>query len=146
MHDTRIVYDHRPEHSTPAPHYATHQSAGLDLTADLDKPVTLAPFERVLFPTGLFLIECPPDCEMQLRPRSGLAFKHGVTILNAPATIDADYKDEVRVLLVNLSSQAYTVQPGERIAQAVFNEVRHAPQGYSEATQTRAGGFGSTGK
>src|SRR5204863_7599184 len=102
----------------PLPHYATEHSAGMDLRANLDAPVVLAPGQRSLVPTGLFL-ELPEGTEAQVRPRSGLAFKHGVTVLNAPGTIDADYRGEVGVLLVNLGQEPFTVHDGERIAELV---------------------------
>ena len=127
------------------PHYATMHAAGLDLTAEMPEPVTLPPFGRTLVPTGLWL-RLPENTEMQIRPRSGLAFKHGVTVLNTPGTIDCDYPDEVKVLLINCGAEPYTIQPGERIAQGVLAPVVRAVQGFTAHTrETRAGGFGSTG-
>ena len=130
------------------PSYATPFSAGMDLRANLEQPVTLAPLERSLIPTGLH-IELPAGYEAQVRPRSGLAAKHGITVLNTPGTIDADYRGEIRVILVNLSEEAFEVVPGERIAQMVI--ARHEQVAWEQvdqldATERGAGGFGSTGK
>ena len=133
-------------HDLPA--YETAHSAGLDLRAHLDLPVTLAPGERALVPTGLRL-EIPPGYEGQVRPRSGLALKRGVTVLNAPGTIDADYRGDVGVILVNLSDQNQSIEPGERIAQLVFAPVTQASWDEVESlsdTERGAGGFGSTGR
>lgn len=129
------------------PAYATAQSAGMDLEAAVDAPVTLNPGERRLIPTGL-AIALPPGYEAQVRPRSGLAFKHGVTVLNAPGTIDADYRGEVKVLLANLGAEPFTVERGLRIAQLVV--AAHATVAWTVAeslddTARGAGGFGSTG-
>lgn len=131
----------------PLPAYQTEESAGMDLRAELETPVTLNPLERVLIPTGLFL-ELPKGSEAQIRPRSGLAFKHGLTILNSPGTIDSDYRGEIKVLLVNLSNETFTINDGERIAQMVIG--KHERAEWTEvrelATSERsAGGFGSTG-
>lgn len=127
-----------------APHYATLHAAGLDLTAELDEPLLLLPGYRALVPTGLWL-RMPEDTEMQVRPRSGLALKHGITVLNAPGTIDSDYTLEVGVLLINLGQQPYTVQPGDKIAQGVFARVLRTVDGFTAHTKERAAGFGSTG-
>lgn len=132
----------------PLPQYATEQSAGVDLRANLDEPVVLKPLERCLIPTGLF-ISLPKGFEAQVRPRSGLAFKHGIGVLNSPGTIDADYRGEIRVILVNLSSEAFTIQDGERIAQMVI--ARHEQVEWEQVeildeTERGAGGFGHTGK
>jgi dUTP pyrophosphatase len=132
----------------PLPEYQTLNSAGLDLRADLENPILLAPLERKLIGTGLFM-ELPAGYEAQIRPRSGLAYKHGITVLNSPGTIDADYRGEIKVLLVNLSPDPFTVQDGERIAQMVI--ARHEQINWVEAedlTQTErgVGGYGSTGK
>ena len=132
----------------PLPEYATEQSAGLDLKANITEPRTLAPLQRALVPTGLF-IALPKGFEAQVRPRSGLAAKHGVTVLNTPGTIDADYRGEIRVILVNLSAQAFEIQPGERIAQMVF--AKHETAQWEEVSELEesargAGGFGSTGR
>lgn len=131
----------------PLPEYATDHSAGMDLRANLKEPIVLKPLERTLVPTGLF-IELPQGHEAQIRPRSGLAFKHGLTVLNSPGTIDADYRGEIKVLLVNLSNTDFTIQDGERIAQMVI--ARHETiEWYAvmqlEETKRGAGGFGHTG-
>ncbi len=130
------------------PRYMTDGAAGLDLAAALDVPVTLAPGERALVPTGLAMA-IPPGWEGQVRPRSGLAMKHGVTCLNAPGTIDADYRGEVKVLLVNHGREPFVVKSGERIAQLVIAEVSHAAiVDVAELPDTARGegGFGSTGR
>ena len=132
----------------PCPAYATEQSAGLDLKANLEAPITLHPLQRTLVPTGLY-IALPKGYEAQVRPRSGLAAKHGITVLNSPGTIDADYRGEIRAIMVNLSNEPFEIVPGERIAQMVI--ARHEQVEWEEVDQldeTRrgAGGFGSTGK
>lgn len=132
----------------PLPEYQTPGSAGMDLRANLSEGIRLEPLERKLIPTGLF-IELPLGWEAQIRPRSGLALKHGLTVLNTPGTVDSDYRGEIKVLLVNLSAEAFEVLPGERIAQMVFN--RHETAGWAEVeslseTGRGAGGYGSTGK
>ena len=132
----------------PLPAYQTEQSAGVDLRAFLTEKITLKPLERMLIPTGLF-IELPVGFEAQIRPRSGLAFKHGITVLNSPGTIDADYRGELKVLLVNLSQEDFTIEDGERIAQMVIAEYASANFNLVTAlgtTERGAGGFGSTGK
>ena len=129
------------------PQYATELSAGLDLRANLDAPVELKPLQRMLIPTGLF-IELPEGYEAQIRPRSGLAFKNGITVLNSPGTIDADYRGEIKVLLVNLSDTTFTVQDGERVAQMVIarhEQITWEQTNSLEETQRGAGGFGHTG-
>lgn len=131
----------------PLPTYATPQSAGMDLHADNDEPVTLRPLQRRLIPTGLF-IALPEGYEAQVRPRSGLALKHGITVLNTPGTIDADYRGEIGVVLVNLSDTDFTVNPGERIAQMVIARCEQADlQVVAELDETErgAGGYGHTG-
>ena len=133
------------QHEVPA--YATVASAGMDLRANLAEPVVLKSLERALIPTGLF-IELPVGYEAQIRPRSGLAFKKGVTVLNSPGTIDADYRGEVKVLLVNLSNENFTVENGERIAQmiiAAHEKVEWEQVETLEETVRGAGGFGHTG-
>lgn len=132
------------------PAYASECAAGLDLRARLSKPVILAPGERMLIPTGLY-IELPVDCEAQVRPRSGLAVKHGITVLNSPGTIDADYRGELKILLINLSQEPFEIQNGERIAQMVISKVCRAellpvsrPEELSD-TCRQAGGFGHSG-
>ena len=130
------------------PTYATVSSAGLDLKAVLDASITLAPLERKIIGAGL-KIALPEGYEAQVRPRSGLAAKHGITVLNAPGTIDADYRGEIGVILVNLSNDAFTIQPGERIAQLVvaqYSQVSWQPTINLEETDRGEGGFGSTGK
>ncbi|MCH6199343.1 dUTP diphosphatase [Aquiflexum sp. LQ15W] len=130
------------------PEYQTPLAAGLDLRANIDEPVSLGPLERKLIGTGLF-IELPAGYEAQIRPRSGLAFKYGLSVLNTPGTVDADYRGEVKVLLVNLSSETFVVQDGERIAQMVIAKHEQiqwdATENLSE-TERGAGGYGSTGK
>jgi dUTP pyrophosphatase len=131
----------------PTPSYQTEQSAGMDLYANLSQPITLKPLQRGLIPTGLFMA-LPKGYEAQVRPRSGLAFKKGITVLNSPGTIDADYRGEVGVILVNLSNDDFVVEDGERIAQMVI--AKHEQAEWIEvqelsATERGAGGFGSTG-
>lgn len=130
------------------PLYQTPLSAGMDVRADLEQSVTLAPLGRAMIPTGLY-VELPEGYEMQVRPRSGLAAKHGITVLNSPGTIDADYRGEIRIILVNLSSEAFTIEPGERIAQLVVarhEQVAWEPVEELGTTERGAGGFGSTGR
>ena len=132
-------------HQLPA--YATPQSAGMDLRANIDAPVTLRPMERKLIPTGIYMA-LPEGYEAQVRPRSGLALKHGITVLNSPGTIDADYRGEVMVLLVNLSADDFVVNDGERIAQMII--ARHETAVFAEVaelddTERGAGGYGHTG-
>lgn len=131
----------------PLPQYATPHSAGLDLRANLEAPIVLAPGQRALIPTGLYL-ELPEGTEAQVRPRSGLALKHGVTVLNSPGTIDADYRGEVGVLLINHGPEPFTVNDGERIAQLVvarYIRVSFAEVPDLRASERGAGGFGHTG-
>lgn len=130
------------------PEYATIQAAGLDLKANIDQPIVLKPLQRQLIPTGLF-IELPNSYEAQIRPRSGLAFKNGITVLNSPGTIDADYRGEIKVLLVNLSNEEFTINDGERIAQMVVakhEQIKWEQVSVLEESNRGAGGFGSTGK
>lgn len=134
--------------NNPLPHYATAGSSGMDIRAFLPQPVTLAPMERSLIPTGLF-IELPENHEAQVRPRSGLAIKQGLTCLNTPGTIDADYRGEIKVILINLSGEAQTIHSGDRIAQLVFQQVEKASWLEVTAineTERGEGGFGHTGK
>ena len=131
----------------PLPAYATHQSAGLDLRANLSEPIVLRPLERALVPTGLH-IALPDGYEAQVRPRSGLALKHGITVLNTPGTIDADYRGELKVLLVNFSNDDFVVNDGERIAQMVI--ARHEQGEFClveelDETERGEGGYGHTG-
>jgi dUTP pyrophosphatase len=130
------------------PEYATPLSAGLDLKAAIDEPIVLEPLKRAIVPTGLF-IALPEGFEAQIRPRSGLAAKHGITVLNSPGTIDADYRGELKVILVNLSDEAFTINPGERIAQMVvarFEQVEWELSDSLDETSRGEGGFGSTGR
>lgn len=132
----------------PLPQYETAGSAGMDLRAHLESPVTLQPLERALIPTGLF-IELPAGYEAQIRPRSGLAAKRGLTMLNSPGTIDSDYRGEIKCIVVNLSNEPQTVEPGERIAQMIIARYEHITWLETDAladTGRGAGGFGSTGK
>lgn len=132
----------------PLPTYATALSAGMDIRANLTEPVVLKPMERRLIPTGLF-IALPEGYEAQMRPRSGLALKHGITLLNTPGTIDADYRGEIGVILVNLSSEDFTINDGERICQMVIashSKVCWKPAETLDDTERGAGGFGHTGK
>ena len=132
----------------PLPAYATPQSAGMDLRANIDGPIVLKPMERRLIPTGLY-IALPQGYEAKVRPRSGLALKKGISVLNAPGTIDADYRGEIGVVLINLSTEDFTVNDGERIAQMVI--ARHETADFIEVetldeTERGAGGYGHTGK
>jgi dUTP pyrophosphatase len=141
----KIKIVNKSKHKLPA--YETPASAGVDLRANLDEPVVLKPLERSLIPTGLF-IELPVGFEAQIRPRSGLAIKKGITLLNTPGTIDADYRGEIKIILANISSEEFVVNDGERIAQMVI--ARHEQAEWIEVdtleeTERGAGGFGSTG-
>jgi dUTP pyrophosphatase len=142
----KIKIINRSKHELPA--YATHHAAGMDLRANLEEPIVLKSLERTLVSTGLFL-EIPIGYEAQIRPRSGLAFKNGLTVLNSPGTIDADYRGEVKVILVNLSNQEFIINDGERVAQMVI--AKHEQAEWIEVEQLEEsargeGGFGSTGK
>lgn len=131
----------------PIPSYQTEQSAGADLYANISEAISINPFERTLVPTGL-IIELPINFEAQIRPRSGLAFKHGITVLNSPGTIDADYRGEIKVLLINLGQEEYQIQPGERIAQMVIASCEQAHftvETELSTTERGAGGYGHTG-
>lgn len=136
-------------HSTnPLPEYATSGSSGMDIRAYLDTQQTLQPFERVLIPTGLF-IELPEGFEAQIRPRSGLAIKQGITCLNTPGTIDADYRGEIKIILINLSQEEQVIHHGDRIAQLVIQKVEKGIWKEAEElqiTERNTGGFGHTGK
>ncbi len=134
--------------ANPLPEYQTEQAAGLDLRANLGNAVTLEPMQRQLIPTGLF-IQLPEGYEAQIRPRSGLAFRHGITVLNSPGTIDADYRGEIMVLLINLSGQPFVIEHSERIAQMIvapYQRIAWEPAGELTETARGAGGYGSTGK
>ena len=129
------------------PYYATSQSAGMDLRANLTEAITLTPLERILVKTGLY-IQLPVGYEAQIRPRSGLAYKKGITVLNSPGTIDADYRGEIGVILVNLSDEEFVIEDGERVAQMII--AKHEQADWEEVielaeTKRGAGGFGSTG-
>ena len=142
----KVKIINRSKHALPE--YATEQSAGVDLRANIDNPVVIAPLGRALIPTGLYMA-LPEGWEAQVRPRSGLAIKQGVTVLNTPGTIDADYRGEVGVILVNLSGEDFVVQDGDRIAQMIFNQYGKADFVEVETldeTERGAGGFGHTGK
>jgi dUTP pyrophosphatase len=131
----------------PIPFYQTEQSAGADLYANISESLSIKPLERVLVPTGL-IIELPINFEAQIRPRSGLAFKHGITVLNSPGTIDADYRGEIKVLLINLGQEEYQIQPGERIAQMVIAscvQAHFTVETKLSATERGEGGYGHTG-
>lgn len=132
----------------PLPAYATPLSAGMDIRANLSEPITLRPMERRLVPTGLF-IALPQGYEAQMRPRSGLALKHGITLLNTPGTIDADYRGEIGIILINLSTEPFTVNDGERIAQMVIarhEQAQWLPVEVLDETERGSGGFGHTGR
>lgn len=134
------------KHSLPA--YETIHSAGLDLRANIESDIVLEPFQRILIPTGLF-IELPIGYEAQIRPRSGLALKYGVTVLNSPGTIDADYRGEIKILLINLSNEAFTIKDSERIAQMIVSKHERIEWKQVEKlsdTERGAGGYGHTGK
>lgn len=150
---TVSVAIHRLEHAPDTlPHYATPGSAGMDVRAAISEPITLAPLGRTLVPTG-FIMLLPEGYECQIRPRSGLSIKHGISLINCVGTIDSDYRDEVKVPLVNLSDTPYTIEPNERIAQliiapvtqAIWEEVDGDTVADSKKTLVRSGGFGSTG-
>jgi dUTP pyrophosphatase len=130
------------------PEYSTEYSAGMDLRANLENEVTLKPLERILIPTGLFL-EIPKGYEAQIRPRSGLAIKHGITVLNSPGTIDADYRGEVCIIIINLSNESFVIKHGERICQMIIAKHEKAEWERVESlmtTERGSGGFGHTGK
>lgn len=132
----------------PLPQYATSMSAGMDLRANLDAPITLKPLQRCLVPTGIFMA-LPEGFEAQVRPRSGLAIKRGISVLNSPGTIDADYRGEVCVILVNLSTEDFVIEDGERIAQMViarYDQAEWQEVDVLDETERGAGGFGHTGK
>lgn len=146
MQSLTVKIINQSQHSLPA--YQTDHSAGMDLRANLENSVIIQPLQRALIPTGLFM-ELPEGYEAQIRPRSGLAFKHGLTVLNSPGTIDADYRGEIKVLLVNLSDTPFTVENGERIAQMIvapYQQVKWELAELLSDTTRGAGGYGSTGK
>jgi len=130
------------------PSYATPHSAGMDLRANTDNPLTIKPLQRILIPTGLY-IQLPQGYEAQIRPRSGLAIKHGIGLANSPGTIDADYRGEIKIILINLSNEEFTLNPGERIAQIIISKYEKATLIECDSldqTERGEGGFGSTGK
>jgi dUTP pyrophosphatase len=134
--------------ANPLPQYATNGSSGMDIRASVDIPVTLQPLERTLIPTGLF-VEIPNGYEIQIRPRSGLAIKQGITCLNTPGTIDSDYRGEIKIILINLSSEEQVINHGDRIAQMIIQKTERAEFEQVEflnETERAAGGFGHTGK
>ena len=142
----KVQIVNKSTHALPA--YATAGSSGMDLRAFIPSPLTLAAMERILVPTGLFL-EIPEGYEAQIRPRSGLAIKQGITCLNTPGTIDADYRGEIKVILINLSSEPQVIENGDRIAQIIFQKIEQAEWVETEQlseTQRNTGGFGHTGK
>ena len=142
----KVKIINKSKHNLPA--YETIQSAGMDLRANIDEPVTIQPKQRVLIPTGLF-IALPEGYEAQIRPRSGLAAKHGITVLNSPGTIDADYRGEIKVLLINHSEEPFEIKDSERIAQlviAAYTRVEWEETDELDETTRGAGGFGHTGK
>jgi len=134
--------------ANPLPQYATKGASGMDIRAALDIPLTLQPLERNLIPTGLF-VEIPQGYEIQIRPRSGLAIRHGITCLNTPGTIDSDYRGEIKIILINLSSEEQVINPGDRVAQMIIQKTERAEFEQVEFlnnTERAAGGFGHTGK
>lgn len=143
---TQIQVINRSKHALPA--YETEQSAGMDLRANIDEPIALGPLERAMVPTGLY-IALQAGFEAQVRPRSGLAAKQGITVLNSPGTVDADYRGEIKVILVNLSNETIQIQDGDRVAQLVIARHEQAVWQVTEVldeTARGSGGFGSTGK
>ncbi len=145
MDIAKVKIINKSKHALPA--YSTESSAGMDVRANLSEPITLNPLQRILVPTGLF-IELPQGYECQLRPRSGLALKHGITLVNTPGTIDADYRGEIGVILINLSDAPFVINDGERICQMVINRYTVAEWIEVEQldeTERGAGGFGHTG-
>lgn len=142
----KVQVVNKSKHDLPT--YATELSAGMDLRANIDEPITLNPLQRVLVPTGIF-IALPQNYEAQVRPRSGLALKHGITVLNSPGTIDADYRGELKIILINLSDEPFIINDGERIAQLIIARCEQAFLEKVEVldeTERGTGGFGHTGK
>jgi len=142
----KIKIINKSKHALPS--YATDLSAGMDLRANLAQPVILKPMERIIIPTGLYMA-LPEGYEAQIRPRSGLAIKHGISLLNTPGTIDADYRGEIGVIMINLSTEDFEIKDGERIAQMVINKyetITWTPVEELDETSRGKGGFGSTGK
>jgi dUTP pyrophosphatase len=148
MSSTTIPINIINQSANPLPEYATLGASGMDIRANLEAPIQLQPLERTMVPTGLF-VEIPEGFEIQIRPRSGLAVKQGITCLNTPGTIDADYRGEIKVILINLSNEVQTIQPADRIAQMVLQKVEQInwqPVTKINETTRGAGGFGHTGK
>ncbi len=148
MSDNRFFVNIINQSANPLPNYATNGSSGMDIRAFISEAVLLKPLERFLIPTGIF-IEIPAGFEAQIRPRSGLAIKQGITCLNSPGTIDADFRGEIKVILINLSNEIQTIQTGDRIAQMVFQKVEKiswTPVNQINETERGTGGFGHTGK
>jgi dUTP pyrophosphatase len=146
MNTLEIPIINKSKHALP--NYQTPQSAGMDLHANIEESIQLLPQQRTLIPTGLF-IELPQGYEAQIRPRSGLAFKHGITVLNSPGTIDADYRGEIKILLINHGDQPFTIHDGERIAQMIIAKhetIRWTITDSLNSTERGEGGYGSTGK
>lgn len=145
MEQIKVKIINKSHHKMPE--YATPQSAGMDVRAYLENPVVLQPLERALIPTGLY-IQLPAGYECQIRPRSGLAIKHGISLVNAPGTVDADYRGEIGVIVINLSNEPFVVNDGERICQMVITNYAHVewePVDSLDETERGAGGFGHTG-
>jgi dUTP pyrophosphatase len=143
-----IKFKRLRKHHLPLPAYQTEHAAGMDLMADIEAPFSLAPMSRVAVPTG-FAVEIPPGFEGQVRPRSGLAFRDGITVINAPGTIDADYRGEIKVLLINLGNESVEIHPSDRIAQLIIAPVVHAEVVEADNLDETArgeGGFGHTGR
>jgi dUTP pyrophosphatase len=148
MNGQPVVKVLKQDQTLPLPRYESEGAAGMDLRACLEEEVVIPPLGRVLIPTGIRL-EIPRGCEAQVRPRSGLAVSRGVTVLNSPGTIDSDYRGEIKVVLINLGAESFTVEPGDRIAQLVFSPVHHAvlePVPDLGETSRGSEGFGSTGR
>lgn len=152
LEEYKVKLKFQNDSTNPDPEYAKKSDSGFDLRAFIDEPIILKPLERTLVPTGLYF-EIPEGYEIQVRPRSGLAAKHGITVLNTPGTIDAGYRGELKVILINLSTENFTIESGERIAQAVFTNVANSVltnliriDKVSLDTDRGDGGFGSTGK
>ena len=148
MSDNRFFVNIINQFANPLPNYATNGSSGMDIRAFISEAVLLKPLERFLIPTGIF-IEIPAGFEAQIRPRSGLAIKQGITCINSPGTIDADFRGEIKVILINLSNEVQSIQSGDRIAQLVFQKIEKiswTPVNKINETERGLGGFGHTGK
>ena len=148
MSDSPVQVKIINQSNNPAPEYATQGSSGMDIRANLEQPLQIQPMERLMVPTGLF-VEIPQGYEIQIRPRSGMAIKQGITCLNTPGTIDADYRGEIKVILINLSNEPQIIQSGDRVAQMVLQKVERIEwekTNQLNETDRGSGGFGSTGK